>query len=335
MIKSTNNFKYAATLLGAPAVFAIAPAAAFAEDNDPSGPGGCTYTDADGYDIPIHDGEDVFVDGKIVSCRGGSIVVTTPPARVRRPRTARRGGNLPVLTEAGTAQPARRRRRRRSHGVRRACPAHGALTLRQIGPPPKGGGPIRVRPRPVDSQRIHSRYMTGTSDRLQDRSMSETPTSSSEPATGPVAATPPPPPSDLACANGRAAQSRRRRRLGGHRRRCGVHRRGDLLLRLHPRRALWRPPWRPGGHKGDDGFAVVHRGPPPMFPMGPARRVLPGRGRGPFGPVGPRFEPPEPGARVARSPGSTTTPAAPVAPLTNPTFCRRSARADLQNVDSV
>ena len=81
MIKSTNNFKYAATLLGAMAVIAIAPATAFAEDNDPSGPGGCHYTDADGYDIPIHNGEDVSVDGKIVSCRGGSIVVTMPPAR--------------------------------------------------------------------------------------------------------------------------------------------------------------------------------------------------------------------------------------------------------------
>lgn len=106
MNKSTNNFKYAATLLGALAIFAIAPATAFAEDNDPSGPGGCHYTDADGYDIPIHNGEDVYVDGKIVSCRGGSIVVTTPPARgsdVRGPLAG--GGNLPVLTEAGSEQP--------------------------------------------------------------------------------------------------------------------------------------------------------------------------------------------------------------------------------------
>ena len=106
MSKSTNNFKYAATLLGALAILAIAPATAFAEDNDPSGPGGCHYTDADGYDIPIHNGEDVYVDGKIVSCRGGSIVVTTPPARgsdVRGPLAG--GGDLPVLTEAGSEQP--------------------------------------------------------------------------------------------------------------------------------------------------------------------------------------------------------------------------------------
>lgn len=106
MIKCKNNFKYAAAFLGALAILSIAPATAFAEDNDPSGPGGCHYTDADGYDIPIHDGEDVFVDGKIVSCRGGSIVVTTPPARgsdVRGPLAG--GGNLPVLTEATPPTP--------------------------------------------------------------------------------------------------------------------------------------------------------------------------------------------------------------------------------------
>jgi len=105
MINSTN-IKYAATLLGAFAILAIAPATAFAEDNDPSGPGGCNYTDADGYNIPIHNGEDVYVDGKIVSCRNGSVVVTTPPARgsdVRGPLAG--GGNLPVLTEAGSSAP--------------------------------------------------------------------------------------------------------------------------------------------------------------------------------------------------------------------------------------
>lgn len=104
MIKSKNNFKYAATLLGALAILSIAPATAFAEDNDPSGPGGCNYTDADGYPIPIHNGEDVYVDGKIVSCRNGSVVVTTPPARgndVRGPLAG--GGNAPVLTEVTSA----------------------------------------------------------------------------------------------------------------------------------------------------------------------------------------------------------------------------------------
>jgi hypothetical protein len=106
MIKSKKSIKYGATLLGALAILSIAPATAFAEDNDPSGPGGCHYTDADGYDIPIHNGEDVFVDGKIVSCRGGSIVVTTAPLRggdVRGPLAG--GGKLPVLTQAGTDAP--------------------------------------------------------------------------------------------------------------------------------------------------------------------------------------------------------------------------------------
>ena len=85
MIKSTTHkltrFKYAATLVGALAVVALAPATAHALPIDSTGEtGGCHYTDKDGYDIPIDEGQDVFVDGKIVSCRGGTIVVTTAPA---------------------------------------------------------------------------------------------------------------------------------------------------------------------------------------------------------------------------------------------------------------
>lgn len=111
MINSTTSnltrFKYAATLLGAMAVFALVPATAHAADDDPSGPGGCTYTDADGYDIPIHDGEDVYVDGKIVSCRGGTIIVTNPPKRgVQGLRPQLSGSDLPVLAETGPSQPA-------------------------------------------------------------------------------------------------------------------------------------------------------------------------------------------------------------------------------------
>jgi hypothetical protein len=80
--RKLTGFKYAATILGAFAVLAVAPATAFAVDNEPTpGGGGCTYTDADGYDIPIDNGQDVFVDGKIVSCRDGKIVVTTAPKR--------------------------------------------------------------------------------------------------------------------------------------------------------------------------------------------------------------------------------------------------------------
>ncbi len=62
----------------------------------------------------------------------------------------------------------------------------------------------------------------------------------------------------------------------------------------------------PGGHKGDDGFAVIHRGPPPMFPMGPSGRF---ERPGSFGTGGPRFEAPQPGQPgVPASPGTTTAP---------------------------
>ena len=98
--RKLTRFQYAATLLGALAFVALAPATAHATDNDPTGPsGGCTYTDADGYEIPIDEGQDVFVDGKIVSCRGGSIVVTTPPKRgVSGLRPQLKSPSLPVLT---------------------------------------------------------------------------------------------------------------------------------------------------------------------------------------------------------------------------------------------
>ena len=96
--RKLTGFKYAATILGAFAVLAVAPATAYAVDNDPTpGGGGCHYTDADGYDVPIDEGQDVFVDGKIVSCRGGTIVITTAPQRdtVRPP--VKGGSTLPVL----------------------------------------------------------------------------------------------------------------------------------------------------------------------------------------------------------------------------------------------
>ncbi|MFG1932206.1 hypothetical protein ACGFK1_16410 [Mycobacterium sp. NPDC048908] len=80
--RKLTGLKYAATVLGAFGILAMAPATAFAVDNEPTpGGGGCTYTDKDGYDIPIDDGQDVFVDGKIVSCRGGKITITTAPLR--------------------------------------------------------------------------------------------------------------------------------------------------------------------------------------------------------------------------------------------------------------
>ncbi len=94
--RKLSGLKYAATVLGAFAVLIAAPATAFATDNEPTPGGGCTYTDADGYPIPIDDGQDVFVDGKIVSCRGGKITTTTAPQRnsVFRPPALNRA---PVL----------------------------------------------------------------------------------------------------------------------------------------------------------------------------------------------------------------------------------------------
>jgi len=81
MNKSTTSklsrLNYAATLLGALAVFALAPATAHALPTGSSaGDGGCHYTDKDGYDIPIDDGQSVVVDGKTVTCSGGTITTT-------------------------------------------------------------------------------------------------------------------------------------------------------------------------------------------------------------------------------------------------------------------
>ena len=95
--RKLTGLKYAATVLGAFGILAMAPATAFAVDNEPTpGGGGCTYTDADGYDIPIDDGQDVFVDGKIVSCRGGKIVITTAPQRAGGKGTVDGSGSGPV-----------------------------------------------------------------------------------------------------------------------------------------------------------------------------------------------------------------------------------------------
>jgi hypothetical protein len=103
--RNVTRFQYTATLLGAFAVVALAPATANAQPVGETG-GGCTYTDADGYDIPIDDGQDVFVDGKIVSCRGGTIVVTTAPKRgVGNVRPGVVTGNPPVLAEAPKQAP--------------------------------------------------------------------------------------------------------------------------------------------------------------------------------------------------------------------------------------
>jgi hypothetical protein len=98
-----SRFKYAATLLGAFAILALAPATAHAQPVDgTTGGGGCTYTDKDGYPIPIDDGQSVIVDGKTVSCSGGTITTTPAPKKnvgnVRVPVT--KGGTLSVFSVA-------------------------------------------------------------------------------------------------------------------------------------------------------------------------------------------------------------------------------------------
>jgi hypothetical protein len=77
--RKLTRFKYAATLLGAMAVFALAPATAHAQPVNNNDGGGCHYTDKDGYDIPIDDGQSVLVDGKTVTCSGGTITVSLAP----------------------------------------------------------------------------------------------------------------------------------------------------------------------------------------------------------------------------------------------------------------
>ena len=74
--RNLTRFKYAATLLGATAAFALAPAIAHAQPVGNGADGGCHYTDKDGYDIPIDDGQSALVDGKTVTCTGGTITVS-------------------------------------------------------------------------------------------------------------------------------------------------------------------------------------------------------------------------------------------------------------------
>ena len=118
MIRSTTSklsrFNYAATLLGALAVFALSPATAHAlPSGNSAGDGGCHYTDKDGYDIPIDDGQSVVVDGKTVTCSGGTITTTKSNVDGVRPQRVPNVGvfetpqkpplvlqTAPVLTQA-------------------------------------------------------------------------------------------------------------------------------------------------------------------------------------------------------------------------------------------
>ena len=118
MIRSTTSklsrFNYAATLLGALAVFALSPATAHAlPSGNSAGDGGCHYTDKDGYDIPIDDGQSVVVDGKTVTCSGGTITTAKSNVDGVRPQRVPNVGvfetpqkppvvlqTAPVLTQA-------------------------------------------------------------------------------------------------------------------------------------------------------------------------------------------------------------------------------------------
>ncbi len=97
--RKTIRFHYAATLFGALALVALAPATAYAEPNGPTGPSsGCHYTDPDGYDIPIDEGQGVIVGGKLVTCTGGKTVVTDAPARANPHQPVAPPNHPPVLT---------------------------------------------------------------------------------------------------------------------------------------------------------------------------------------------------------------------------------------------
>jgi hypothetical protein len=102
--RKLTRFQYAATLLGALAFVALAPATAHAQPVGETG-GGCHYTDKDGYDIPIDDGQSVLVDGKTVSCSGGTITVSSVKGGATGVRPPLVNGNLPVLAETPQKPP--------------------------------------------------------------------------------------------------------------------------------------------------------------------------------------------------------------------------------------
>jgi hypothetical protein len=79
-------FSVMAALVALPAVANAQPV------NPTGGSGGCHHTDKDGYDIPIDEGQSVIVDGKVVTCTGGTVVIT----------------NAPLSTQGGTKKPPKR-----------------------------------------------------------------------------------------------------------------------------------------------------------------------------------------------------------------------------------
>ena len=100
-----TRFKYAATLLGALAAFALAPAIAHAQPVGNGADGGCHYTDKDGYDIPIDDGQSVLVDGKTVTCTGGTITVSNTVKGGAAGAQQQAGGVLAPVTQTPKKSP--------------------------------------------------------------------------------------------------------------------------------------------------------------------------------------------------------------------------------------
>ncbi len=104
-----TNTKRIASLLIVLSTLAV-PSAAFAaddlDDSSPAGEGGCFYTDADGYDIPIFNGEGVIVDGKLVTCKDGELTIKRSRAsRWSKPAT---GGDVLAPTPTPTPTPTHR-----------------------------------------------------------------------------------------------------------------------------------------------------------------------------------------------------------------------------------
>jgi hypothetical protein len=138
--------------------------------------------------------------------------------------------------------------------------------------------------------------------------MSE-PTSSSEPATGPVATAAPPPEAPPAAAPPVSAEAPRRSRLTAVTAWVGIVAGVVFIVAVIFFSGFFLGA-HSGGHRGwhhgdrDRDFAIIHKGPPPMFPMGPRGEFdRPGPGmQPPFGPGGPNFGPQQPGGPTTTAP---------------------------------
>ena len=91
------------SLIALAAVPTVAHAQPVGGGDDSAGPGGCHVTDQDGYDIPVHNGEGVIVQGKTYTCTNGTVTVSVKSSGGR----GHVNGHAPVQT-VKTAQAARR-----------------------------------------------------------------------------------------------------------------------------------------------------------------------------------------------------------------------------------